>query len=31
MFVFTNMFDFKVVHKDWLTYSGETNGPGELC
>ena len=23
--------DFKVHHKDWLIYSGGTNGPGELC
>ena len=23
--------DFKVHHKDWLTYSGGTDGPGELC
>ena len=23
--------DFNVHHKDWLTYSGETNRPGELC
>ena len=22
--------DFKVHHKDWLTYSGRTDGPGEL-
>ena len=28
MFVFG---DFKVHHKDWLTYSGGTNRPGELC
>ena len=30
----TNVFvfgDFNVHHKDWLTYSGETDGPGELC
>ena len=23
--------DLNVHHKDWLTYSGGTNGPGELC
>ena len=23
--------DFNVHHKDWLTYSGETVTPGELC
>ena len=23
--------DFNVHHKDWLTYSGGTDGPGELC
>ena len=23
--------DFNVCHKDWLTYSGETNSFGELC
>ena len=23
--------DFKVHHKDWLTYSGRTDGSGELC
>ena len=23
--------DFKVHHKDWLTYSGGTDKPGELC
>ena len=23
--------DFKVYHKDWLTYSGRTDSPGELC
>ena len=23
--------DFNVYHKDWLTYSGETDRPGELC
>ena len=23
--------DFNVHHKDWLTYSGGTNRPGELC
>ena len=23
--------DFNIHHKDWLTYSGETDGPGELC
>ena len=23
--------DFKVHHKDWLTYSGVTDRPGELC
>ena len=23
--------DFKVHHMDWLTYSGGTNTPGELC
>ena len=28
MFVFG---DFNVHHKDWLTYSGGTNRPGELC
>ena len=28
MFVFG---DFNVHHKDWLTYSGGTDGPGELC
>ena len=22
--------DFNVHHKDWLTYSGGTDGPGEL-
>ena len=22
---------FNVHHKDWLTYSDETDGPGELC
>ena len=30
----TNVFvfgDFNVHHKDWLTYSGETDRPGELC
>ena len=30
----TNIFvfrDFNVHHKDWLTYSGETDQPGELC
>ena len=30
----TNVFvfgDFNVHHKDWLTYSGEIDGPGELC
>ena len=28
MFVFG---DFNVHHKDWLTYSGGTDRPGELC
>ena len=28
VFVFGN---FNVHHKDWLTYSGETDRPGELC
>ena len=28
VFVFA---DFNVHHKDWLTYSGETDLPGELC
>ena len=28
MFVFG---DFTVHHKNWLTYSGGTDGPGELC
>ena len=28
IFVFGN---FNVHHKDWLTYSGVTGGPGELC
>ena len=28
MFVFR---DFNVHHKDWLTYSGGTDRPGELC
>ena len=28
MFVFRN---FNVYHKDWLTYSGGTGRPGELC
>ena len=28
MFVFG---DFNVHHKDWLTYSGETDRPSELC
>ena len=23
--------DFNVYHKDWLTYSGGTDGPGEVC
>ena len=23
--------DFNVHHKDWLTYSGRTDRPGELC
>ena len=23
--------DFNVYHKDWLTYSGRTDRPGELC
>ena len=23
--------DFNIHHKDWLTYSGGTDGPGELC
>ena len=23
--------DFNIHHKDWLTYSGGTNRPGELC
>ena len=30
----TNVFvfgDFNVHHKDWLTYSGGTDGPAELC
>ena len=30
----TNVFvfgDFNVHHKDWLTYSGGTDRPGELC
>ena len=30
----TNLFvfgDFNVHHKDWLTYSGRTDRPGELC
>ena len=30
----TNVFvfgDFNVHHKDWLTYSGGTDKPGELC
>ena len=30
----TNIFvfrDFNVHHKDWLTYSGGTDRPGELC
>ena len=28
MFIFG---DFSAHHKDWLTYSGETDRPGELC
>ena len=28
MFVFG---DFNVHHRDWLTYSGGTDGPGKLC
>ena len=28
MFVFV---DFNVHHRDWLTYSGGTDGPGKLC
>ena len=28
VFVFRN---FKVHHKDWLTYSGQTDQPGEFC
>ena len=28
VFVFGN---FNIHHKDWLTYSGETDRPGELC
>ena len=28
VFVF---WDFYVHHKDWLTYSGKTDRPGELC
>ena len=28
MFIFG---DFHVHHKDWLTYSGGTDRPGELC
>ena len=28
MFVFG---DFNAHHKDWLTYSGGTDRPGELC
>ena len=28
MFVF---WDFKIHHKDWLTYSGGSDKPGELC
>ena len=23
--------DFEVHHKDWLTYSGGTDGPGQIC
>ena len=23
--------DFNIDHKDWLTYSGGTDQPGELC
>ena len=23
--------DFNVLHKDWLIYSGETDGPSKLC
>ena len=23
--------DFNIIHKDWLTYSGGTDRPGELC
>ena len=31
---FVNVFvfgDFNVLYKDWLTYSGGTDRPGELC
>ena len=31
---FANVFvfgDFNIPHKDWLTYSGGTDRPGELC
>ena len=31
---FANVFvfgDFNVYHEDWLTYSGGTDQPGELC
>ena len=31
---FANVFvfgDFNIHHKDWLTYSGGTDRPGELC
>ena len=28
---FTSLSDFNVHHKDWLTYSGGTDRPGELC
>ena len=31
---FANVFvfgDFNINHKDWLTYSGGTNRPGEVC
>ena len=28
VFVFRN---FNIHHKDWLTYSGGTDRPGELC
>ena len=26
-----NVFDFNVHYKDWFTYSGGTDQPGELC